>query len=115
MTIFNKTSKKTIIKKTKICKSLFCKSFGLMFRKKPDYGLVFVFSNEKRLERTLTMLFVFYPIDVLFLNSRKQVVDKKEGFMPFTNYTPKKAAQYVIELPAKVSSAVKIGDRVEWQ
>jgi uncharacterized membrane protein (UPF0127 family) len=85
-----------------------------MFKKEPDYGLVFIFSNEKRFERTLTMMFVFYPIDVLFLDSKKQVVDKKECFMPFTNYTPRKAAQYVIELPKGAARQTKIGDVISW-
>ena len=45
------------------------------------------------------MFFVFYSIDVLFLNKNKEVVDLKENFKPFTFYTPKAKSMYVIELP----------------
>ena len=45
------------------------------------------------------MLFVFYPIDVLFLGKNKVVVEIKESLMPFTVYTPKNKAKYIIELP----------------
>jgi hypothetical protein len=110
--IINKTRRQEIIRKTKICRSLLCKGRGLMFTRRADYALVFAFDSEKRRERTLTMMFVFYPIDVLFLDSRMRVVDIKERFMPFTNYTPKKPCRYVIELPQGLSRKTKIGDNI---
>lgn len=54
--------------------------------------------EEKKLP--LHMLFVFYPIDVLYLNKKKEVVELKENFRPFTFYFPKKKAQFVLELKA---------------
>ncbi len=45
------------------------------------------------------MFFVIFPIDVLFLDKNRKVVDLKENFKPFTFYTPKAKAKYVIELP----------------
>ncbi len=69
-----------------------------MFRfKKPDFGLVFIFKKEARAD--LHMLFVFFPIVVLFLDKNKKVVDIKKDFKPFSYYAPKAKAQYVVELP----------------
>jgi len=111
--IKNKTKNFVIIKKSKLCRNVFCKAFGFMFRfKKPDHALVFIFNNERRAD--LHMLFVFFPIDVLFLDKNKKVVDIKKGFKPFAYYAPKAKAQYVVELPVGGLRSTKIGDRIEF-
>ena len=60
------------------------------------------------------MLFVFYPIDVIFLDEQKKVVEIKENFRPFRFYTPKKKARYVLELPkgSVNRSRTELGDRI---
>jgi len=109
--ILNKTKKFMIIKQAKLCKSIFSKAFGFMFHfKKPGYALVFIFNSERRAD--LHMLFVFFSIDVLFLDKNKRVVEIKKNFKPFTYYAPKKKAQYVIELPVGVIRKTKIGDKI---
>ena len=109
--IYNKTSKKTLSSKYRLCKSSLSKSLGLMFRAKPE-SLVFVFKDEKIIP--LHMFFVFFPIDVLYLNKKKQVVEIKKDFKPFTFHTPRKKALYVVELPAgsiKISRTA-LGDKI---
>ena len=44
------------------------------------------------------MFFVFYKIDVLYLDENKKVIEIKKNFKPFSSYTPKNKAKYVIEL-----------------
>ena len=39
------------------------------------------------------MFFVFFPIDVLFLDKNKKVVELKENFKPFSIYFPKNKAK----------------------
>ena len=105
-------AKKTIISKDfKICESNFSKAIGLMFSLKP-ITLIFVF--DKEMINPLHMFFVFFSIDVLFLDKNKMVVDMKQNFMPFTFYTSKKKSKYVIELPKKTikKSKTKIGDKL---
>jgi uncharacterized membrane protein (UPF0127 family) len=60
------------------------------------------------------MMFVFFPIDVLFVDKNKKVVEIKESFMPFTFYNPEKKAKYVVELPAGAVKETKtsVGDRI---
>ncbi|MBN2052761.1 DUF192 domain-containing protein [Candidatus Woesearchaeota archaeon] len=111
--IINQTCKFIIVKKSKLCKDVFSKAFGLMFHfKKPDYGLVFIFNNERRAD--LHMLFVFFPIDVLFLDKNKKVVDIKKDFKPFSYYLPKAKAMYVIELPVGFVGKTKIKDLIRF-
>lgn len=102
----NKRNSKILAKKAKPCKSIFSKSLGLMFSKK-NKTLVFIFKKEKIVP--LHMFFVFYPIDVLFLDKYKKVIEIKENFMPFTSYTPKNRAKYVIELPNNTVRNTKTG------
>ena len=62
------------------------------------------------------MFFVFYPIDVLFLDKNKIVVDIKENFKPFTFYTSKSKSVYVIELPKNSvsESKTRISDKIKF-
>ena len=110
----NITRKTTISRKTKHCNNIFSKGFGLMFSKKTNKALMFDFKKEKII--SLHMLFVFYPIDVLFLNKDKKVVEIKENLKPFRFYTPKKKARYVVELLNGVvkSSRTTIGDSIHF-
>lgn len=110
--IKNITKKTIISKKKKFCNNIFSKGFGLMFSRKTDKSLVLDFNTEKII--SLHMLFVFYPIDVIFLDEKKRVVEIKENFKPFRFYTPKKKARYVIELPESSvkRSKTMVGDRI---
>ncbi|MBN1793142.1 DUF192 domain-containing protein [Candidatus Woesearchaeota archaeon] len=109
--ITNKTKGFKIIDKQRTAGNLFTQGLGLMFRPKTDYCLVFPLKREVRL--SLTMLFVFFPIDVLFLDSDKQVVDIKKGFKPFAlNYTPRKPARYILEFPAGLLKETSEGDEI---
>ena len=113
MLVKNTTKKSIIAKNAILCKNTLSKTVGLMFSKpKP---LIFIFKKEKIIP--LHMLFVFYSIDVLFLNKNKVVVETKEALTPFAFYNPKKKAQYIIELPqgAIKKTKTKVGDKIKFQ
>ncbi len=111
--IKNSTRNRILAKNTKICKSIFSKTFGLMFSLKRK-SLIFIFREEKIIP--LHMLFVFYPIDVLFLDKNKKVVEAKKNFKPFSFHATKKKAMYVVELPKGLikKSGTKLGDRIDF-
>jgi hypothetical protein len=106
---------KKLMSKVKVA-SAFGKLKGLMFEKKEkhDYALVFKMHSESRIGCSLHMLFVFFPIDTLFLSSEKKVVDKARLVPWQLNYTPKKAARYVVELPAGKANGIKLGAKISW-
>ncbi len=86
--------------KTILRKSFLSRAFGLMLRfNVKDEAHVFFFKKEKIIP--LHMIFVFTPIDVLFLNKQKKVVETKSLLTPFTFYKPSAKAIYVVELPPK--------------
>ena len=111
MPLRNLTNNSILSKNTSVCTN-FSKFIGLMLSKNKKRALIFKFSREKII--ALHMLFVFYPIDVLFLNEDKIVVDKKEKFNPFTFYKSKKKAMYAVELPdgSIKKSKTEIGDKI---
>lgn len=117
MALVNKTNKAVLSKDVRICRSAWSKGWGLMFKSENhvlQHALVFVFDNERT--RGLHMFFVFYPIDVLFLDEKKHIVDMKQRFRPFTLYNSRREAKYVIELPQDSirRSKTSLGDVVSW-
>jgi uncharacterized protein len=108
MEIRNLTRKKTLAKDFKICNSLWSKAKGLMFCRKRS--LVMVFDRDELVP--LHMLFVFFPIDVLYLDSSRKVLEIKKGFRPFTFHTPKKRARYVVEIPSPSGGISEEGDKI---
>ena len=112
--IKNLTKNKIISNNVKYCNNILSRGIGLMFSKKSNKSLIFNFKNEKIIP--LHMLFVFYPIDVLYLNANKKIVEIKENLKPFLFYTPRNKATYVIELPQNAVKNYKISlnDKLEF-
>lgn len=113
----NLTRKRNLTTNFVVCRSVGSKARGLMFtsrRKYDDKALIFEFSSE--VKRDLHMFFVFYPIDVMFLDSSKRVVELKCGFRPFTLYSPRRPAKYIVELPEGLLSKTRtvVGDVISW-
>lgn len=94
-----------------LCISPLSKARGLMFRKRP-IPLVFEFRKEKI--NALHMMFVFFPIDIIFLDKDKKIVELKQNLRPFSFYNPKNKSRYVIELEKGriAESRSEIGDKI---
>jgi hypothetical protein len=115
--IKNVSKNKIIIKNHKIADNMFSRAKGLMFSKKSafDYGLIFDLERDTRIGASIHMFFVFFPINIVFLDSKKRVVDVKIKLMPFRATKPKRKCRYVIELPIKYDKRyVSIGDQFSW-
>ncbi len=112
--IKNHTNKKVISSKCRQIKSVFGKTIGLMFKQKPE-SLVFVFSSARFVP--LHTIFMKFPIDVLYLNEDWKVVELKENFVPYSYYTPKRKAKFIVELPegSILKSKTKVGDIVNFK
>lgn len=96
-----------ISQKEVVCSSLLSQVRGLMFRKKQN--LLMVFQNEQRI--SLHNFFVFYPIDLVFLNEKREVVEIKRDFKPFCFYKSKERAKYLIEFSFSLpENSLSLGD-----
>lgn len=92
-----------------VADTLFEKARGLTFQRgvPEDYGLVFEFDTAR--PRTFHMLFVPFPIDVLWLVDRE--VTAVERLRPWIGLG-RATADRAIELPAGAAEDVEPGDRV---
>jgi uncharacterized membrane protein (UPF0127 family) len=103
-----------IVSRVELCRTLFEKAMGLMFRLPlRDKCLVFFFRHDHRPH--FHMLFVFFPIDMAFLDSKKRIVELKSRVRPFVlEIRPKTDCRYVIELPAGTiqKARLKLGDKL---
>jgi uncharacterized membrane protein (UPF0127 family) len=94
-------------------------SRGLMFRHKikDDYGMLFVFSEEDI--RSFWMKNTYIALDMIFLNSERQIVDMFVSVPPCCgdpcpSYTSKFSARYVLEINGGLAKKLKlkIGDKI---
>ena len=116
--LFNRSRSNRVISRVKLAEGFFGKFKGLMFERKErfDYALVFDFDGEKKTGASIHMMFVFFPIDAVYLNAEKEVVDIARSLKPFAiNYTPKKKSAFLIELPEGYAKGISIRDKLEWQ
>ncbi len=116
----NKNSyEKCISNNITLCKSLLKKGTGLMFkRKKQDFAYIFPFKKKQIMN--ITMMFVFFPIDIIFLvknneNDRLKIVEIVENLKPFTHYIAKEKSTTFIELPigSVKKHKLKLGSELE--
>ena len=111
-TMLLKSNGDVISSDVEYAKSMFKQAKGLMFRRSiPDsYAMVFIFSSLKKI--SLHMLFVPFPLDVLFLNEDKRIVKitTLRSWIGITDSGEK--IRYVIELPSCTiaSNDLKVGD-----
>ena len=106
--------KKVLAGNVVLYKNIFSRGWGLRFSMPiKDKALVFVSPDESIFNSSIDMFFVFFPIDVLWLDSKCEVVDVKQNVRPFSlPIKPKSPAKFVVELPAGSVKEVKIGDKV---
>ncbi|MDF9746883.1 DUF192 domain-containing protein [Natrinema salsiterrestre] len=103
------TEPETLATTVDLADSLVSQTLGLMFRRSipDDYGLAFQFDSTKT--RDLHMLFVFVPIDAVWVVDG--VVQRVETLRPWRGFAREKA-DLIVELPAGTAADVDPGDRL---
>lgn len=77
-----------------------------------DYALVFHLVETGILPASIHMLFMRMPIDVVWLDEKKCIVDLRPDVQPWTlNASPNVPARYIVELPAGTISTYKLSTR----
>jgi uncharacterized protein len=96
---------KVFLKNVKLCNTSYSRMRGLMF----SFEKSALLAMKKEQNLSIHMLFVFYPLDVFWLDKDKKIIDKKKVY-PFTMYhAPKEKAQYVLEVPSSQNIGLKEG------
>lgn len=112
MPVKNVTRNSVIATKSRLADSALKRVIGLMFSRQTGSAMILKFNREMPV--SLHTFFVFFPIDILFVDGRAQVAELVEGMQPFTTYVGKSKAKYVVELPAGAikKSRTRVGDRI---
>jgi len=85
--------------------NLFQQMTGLMFRFPKNDGLIFIFKKEKYV--SLHTLFVFYPIDIIYLNKNRKITKLLKKVKPFTLLIPYTKCRYILELKDSKNISLK--------
>lgn len=106
--------RKVICNNIHYCNNMFSKGFGLMFRSKDsvkDVAWIFTFGKPRIV--SLTMWFVFFPIEAIFLDDKKKIVEIA-SLRPWGFYNPSKISNYCIELELGTvkNFGLKVGDKL---
>jgi hypothetical protein len=119
----NVTRKKVLVSDVELADSIGKKTKGLMFRESlgKDAGLLMTFEQERRHE--IWMFGMRFPIDIIFIDREKRIVDVKRdakpmGRNPFTwkIYRPGKKCCYVLETRSGLADRTKskVGDQLDF-
>ncbi|MGC8479710.1 MAG: DUF192 domain-containing protein [Candidatus Micrarchaeia archaeon] len=103
-----------------VADSFFKQMLGLMHRSslKENEGMLFIFNRETKMG--IWMLNMKFNIDILWINSKKLIIDFKEDAKPcnslFSCKTmyPKESSKYVLELNSGYikKEGINIGDKI---
>lgn len=94
----------------------FTKLRGLMFRRSlpDDEGLVFIYGRESKLDTSIHMFFMAFPIATIWLDKNFVVVDKVLAKPWRPAYASRLPAQYVIEANPSLLDRVNVGDQLKF-
>jgi len=94
-----KFNKKIIASKIVYCDSFIRQGTGLMFRTRSsvkDTAWVFRFKRQRKV--AITMFFVFFPIDIVYLDVNSKIIELNKECAPFKNYISTNKIYTFIEL-----------------
>lgn len=113
----NRTKSVTISGDCEFADSLWKRGRGLMFRRRLERPVIFIFPFLSRVDSAIHSFFVFFPFDAVFLDERKRVVDVRHGIRPFTPFVmPAEKAKYLVEMPAGLArkKKIEVGDALSF-
>lgn len=112
MPVKNVTRNTIIASRSRIADSVVKRAVGLMFSKPTEAAMILKFPKDVPI--SLHTYFVFFPIDILLVNNKLRVVEMISAMQPFTTYTAKSKASYVVELPAGTikKTRTRVGDEI---
>ena len=108
-----RNKKKNFSTTSVICKNPLTQLKGLMFSTplKKDQSILIKFKKERYIP--IHMLFVFFPIDAVWLDSNNKILHIERNIKPFTPLIdPKKKAVSVLETPKNITKNLKVGDKL---
>ncbi len=114
--ILNKTRKTVLASEVTPCDTPWKRTRGLMFRAPLGKGEAFLFTFPRPRRAWIHMLFVFFPIDMAFLDNKGKIVHIIESARPFRlRIVPPVPISALIELPENTfaRTSTRVGDSLD--
>ena len=109
-------TKGTNLGQLELADSFMSRFLGLMFRNNLERGLILKLpSSRSRRGSAIHMFFMKFPLDIIFVDEDKKIVDMV-SIEPWKTYTPKAPAKYVIEMEKGSTNTfnLEIGDKLDF-
>ena len=91
---------------------------GLMYRKSMPLNQAMLFVFEEEQNRSFYMKNTEFPLDIIYLNSKNEVVSIQKNAQPFDETSLPSAGPvlYVLEVNANLTDqwGLEVGDKMEW-
>lgn len=117
MRLINRENGKVIADEIELADSFWKRFRGLMLKKSFPRGRALVFPLSEPKRYSIHTFFMRFPIDLLYLNQKLEVIESRKGLSPWKTHKSKEEASILVELPAgRIEEAeVKIGDVLDFR
>jgi hypothetical protein len=116
VTVRNRRTGEILIQSARWCSSRLCRLRGLQFRRKlnPGEALILVKAKDSIANSSIHMLFVFFPIAAVWINSAGRVTSAQLAKPWRLYYASKEPACYVLETSPAILERIQVGDEVDF-
>lgn len=114
--VVRRESGETLLRSVRWCSSSWCRFRGLQFRRplKRTEGILLVHPQESFLQSSIHMLFVFFPIAAIWIDSMGRVTSAQLARPWRLFYASSSPAQYVLEGHPDLLARVGVGDELNF-
>lgn len=114
--LYNNTTNKAVCKKVREADTMLSRGLGLMLKRKKsvDYCLAFSFPKPTRIGASTHTMFMLFPIDIVYLDEEKRVVEIKNNVRPWRLQKPSQKIKHFIEFRKGESKGIKKGDKLSF-
>ena len=103
MAVLKKSDGTVVASDVEMADTLLKQAIGLMFRRQAPPGYAMIFDLRREQYISIHMVFVFFSIDLVYLDSEKRVVDIRRLKPLIGLACSRKPARYAIEMPLALS------------
>lgn len=114
--IVRRESGQTLLRSVRWCSSSWCRFRGLQFRRRlrGSEAILLVHQQESVLQSSIHMLFVFFPIAAIWIDSMGRVTSAQLARPWRLFYASGSPAQYVLEGHPDLLGRVQVGDELNF-
>lgn len=115
--VISTSTDQVLIESARWCKSVLCKLLGFQFRShlRPGEALILVHKKDSISGSAIHMFFVFTPLGVIWVNSKKLVTHKQVAKPWRPHYGSPTPACYVIETDLDNFEQFQVGDLLDFK